>query len=112
MESNFQSKKKELFIILQNYDTNKIELSQKVEEFVSNLIQDKWKRKDVYDLVYDIINDLSISISEVGQDILLDVETSLSGYCATNYIYRFPGDPESSIELQNYARSSLWKNKK
>ena len=65
-----------------------------------------WRRKHIYLLVRDLL-ELN-PLFEGFDDILYDIETAIKGYCAVDYITRYPQEPIVRSELVTYVRGYHW----
>lgn len=63
-----------------------------------------WRRKDVYDLVWEVFRTRSDIYREETLDALGEFETALTGACHPASIVRFPSDPDSQEGLAAVAR--------
>ena len=68
-----------------------------------------WTRKDVYDLVRDILDERPVRFSESTIDELAGFETTLTGFCAADCILRFPNEPSGVSQLVEYVRGNRWR---
>jgi hypothetical protein len=63
-----------------------------------------WRRRDVYDLVWEVFRTHADVYSDDTLDALGEFETALTGACHPASVVRFPGDPESSEGVAAVAR--------
>lgn len=101
--------KNEMLFLLEKSQRNKSATTDFIYSFIEKLIKKGWVRKNVYELVWDIQNNHYASMSQETIDILYELETSLSGFCAAECIYKFPNEPEDSGKLQDYILGNDWK---
>lgn len=109
MRTDYYLVKDKILFALQNTQRNKSVTTDFIYSFIEELIKQGWERKDIYELVLDIQNNHHTSVSQETIEILYELETSLSGYCAAECIYRFPNEPKDSKELQDYVLGNNWK---
>lgn len=112
MRTDYYLVKDKILFALQNTQRNKSVTTDFIYSFIEELIKQGWERKDIYELVLDIQNNHHTSVSQETIEILYELETSLSGYCAAECIYRFPNEPKDSKELQDYVLGNNWKQVK
>lgn len=97
-----------MLLVLENSQRNKSATTDFIYSFIEKLIKKGWVRKNVYELILDIQNQSLCSMPQETIEILYELETSLSGSCAAECIYRFPNEPKDSKELQNYVLGKNW----
>ena len=109
MRTDYYLVKDKILFALQNTQRNKSVTTDFIYSFIEELIKQGWERKDIYELVLDIQNNHHTSVSQETIEILYELATSLSGYCAAECIYRFPNEPKDCKELQDYVLGNNWK---
>ncbi|WP_455670428.1 hypothetical protein [Phocaeicola faecalis] len=109
MRTDYYLVKDKILFALQNTQRNKSVTTDFIYSFIEELIKQGWERKDIYELVLDIQNNHHTSVSQKTIEILYELETLLSGYCAAECIYRFPNEPKDCKELQDYVLGNNWK---
>lgn len=108
MKTDYNLVKNEMLLVLENSQRNKSAITDFIYSFIERLIKKGWVRKNVYELVLDIQNNHYASMPQETIEILFELETSLSGSCAAECLYRFPNEPKDSKELQNYVLGNDW----
>jgi len=81
---------------------------RQLKEFTSKLKVHNWKRLDIYNLIHDVLKDEDFP--EVIVDIILDFESTITGYCDPACILEFSDEKiNSKEELIKYVRGNMWK---
>ena len=78
-------------------------------QIIDALVKSGWKRIDIYTLLWDIMNNHYNELDELVVDELGEFETSITGYCSPESIFKFPDDPENIEQLTAVVRAGKWK---
>jgi len=113
----YASGKEELLTVLKRWEASgpkpvPSELQKEREIFDSwfdRVKKNGWTRLDVYNLIWDINKNHGGDVSEYALDELGEFETGITGFCASECIVRFPGDPETTYALCAHVRGERWK---
>lgn len=81
---------------------------QKVENYVTTLVNSGYTRKDIYHLINDVYDSHAEKMSPECSDALSNYITGLIGDVAVGYIVRLPGELGDDDEHALYVRSMKW----
>lgn len=76
--------------------------------FIQKLINEGWSRNDLYILIKSVQIEEYENLSETVLDFLYDVETSVTGDCHIDCIFRFPKEPVEEKRFLEYVRGRKW----
>lgn len=113
IKQDYEKAKQNAIRILSVFEDNAARKAEKWKLFhdlIRSLNESGWKREDIYNLIWDLIQNNSNSLDETIIDELAEFETSISGNCAPSDIVRFKDEPEDFNEFVAYVRSNQWKN--
>ena len=100
----------ELLSVLRDWDAkDPVVEDQSFDRWLERVQNQGWSRRDVYDLIRAILEAPPSQISEVTINLLAEAETSITGYCDVNCIYRFPNDPSGKNEFIAHVRGNRWR---
>lgn len=98
----YDSGKQSLIELLRNWDSSFAGLAvndssaawPQFDKWLEAVQSRGWKRKDVYDLFWDIFNYHHSEFSQPTRDLLREIESTLTGHCHPDYKIQFPGETE------------------
>ncbi len=97
-------------LIIGRQGSNQLQIDdckRRIETIVSNLKSAEWQRKHVYYLIHDLLTNYRNLYPDF-DTFLLEIDSSLIGYCSVQYIDKYINEPEDDNDRAHYVRSYEW----
>ena len=100
-----------LLLIWKNWNRHPEKMSQeKMDDFLSHLIDNGWERKHIYHLLQKTSLPADYHLPPEAIDYICNVESGVIGFCSPSCITRFPNEPfNNDEEMTACVRSNAWK---
>lgn len=79
-----------------------------VQWFFELILNHNWTRKNVYELIGNVIENHGDDLDTTGLDMLMDFESAMCGDIGPGLTPKFPGDPEDPLDFARYIDSGAW----